>query len=70
MNDKQLTTICLGYERDNSATCAKVLEYMYLDFVSDMLTTEQLAEHAELGLDLLEHALSLGRTYNQLESEG
>lgn len=61
MNDKQLSSICLGHEHDKSTTCASVLEQLYLDFVGDMLSTEQLAEHAEISLNVIEHALSLGR---------
>ena len=64
MNDKQLAAICLGYERDHSTTCAEVLQRFYLDFHNDGLTTAQYAEHGELELNMVEHALDLGRTYN------
>jgi hypothetical protein len=34
---------------------------MYLDYEQDFLTTANMAEHAELDLDLLEVALSYGK---------
>lgn len=64
MNNKQLIAICRGYERDNNLVCAEVLEQMYIDYFNDYLTTAQMAEHSDLELNTLEHALELGRTYN------
>ena len=64
MNDKQLAAICLGHTRDTNVNCSLVLEQMYLDFFNDYLTTAQYAEHGELELNMVEHALSLGREYN------
>jgi len=64
MTNKQLAAICLYHERDNNLVCAEVLEQLYLDFFNDYLTTAQYAEHGELELNLVEHALSLGREYN------
>ena len=64
MTNKQLAAICLYHERDNNLVCAEVLEQLYLDFFNDYLTTAQYAEHGELELIMVEHALDLGRTYN------
>lgn len=60
MNNKQLTAVCLGYEVSKDNACAGVLEQMFFDFMGDMLSTEQLAEHSGLEHNLLEHALELG----------
>jgi len=65
MTNKQLTAICLGYEVSQDTACAGVLEQLYYDFKGDMLTTEQLAEHANLDHNLVEHALSLGAESSQ-----
>jgi len=64
MTNKQLAAICLYHERDNNLVCAEVLEQLYLDFFNDYLTTAQYAEHGELELNMVEHALGLGREYN------
>jgi len=61
MTNKQLAAICLYHERDNNLVCAEVLEQLYLDFFNDYLTTAQYAEHGELELNMVEHALDLGR---------
>jgi len=70
MNNKQLSNLCLAYERQECTTSGPKLEELYLDYFNNYLTPQVFCEHLGndspdgLVLDLVEHALSLGREYN------